>query len=242
MIAPHQLYANQEYKVLVKCENEPIKVKFSFESTNGVEGLQDLEQEVELEAGKQKEVLFKIPDLSGDSSYDLVATTTQGDKTYIDVARLKTSNKPVPLLLLQTDRPMYKVGQNVQFRGLVLDRNSHPSQLKTASFYIIDPNGKTIRQWTDVNLDSYGHFKEELHLEPNSLIGYYRLQMKAGDRTSETSFNVLKMEKSRFTVKLDVPSYFSIKNPEIPVVINARYDYGGPVKGKFRNFMYIILS
>jgi len=137
---------------------------------------------------------------------------------------------------LYTERPIYRPGQTVYFKGLLrYDDDAHytMSSKKQLLVRIKDPNGKQVFKET-LLLNDMGSLNGELVLGEEAALGTYRIYMgeKASrwwDAYSYTTFRVAEYKKPEFQVNVE-PARMDYANGEtIDVDTLATYYFGGPV-------------
>lgn len=120
--------------------------------------------------------LFQLGSLPEDE-YELVAEGKSG-MVFRKKAALEYDDKFCSVLL-QTDKAMYKPGDTVRFRVLVLDRNMKPVVAGSSMrLYICDGAGNRVKQWNDVCLDSSGVFEAELPLSTEPVLGEWKINVE----------------------------------------------------------------
>jgi len=129
--------------------------------------------------------------LSGHAWYSLTAmkgrdTLILNDVLALPVAQWNFSHKSVHLL---TDRSIYRPGQTIYFKGIILrkDQNGVPSILPNAMVKIrwTDPNGQTISEEERVS-NEFGSFHGSVLVPTGRLTGSYSLVVTSGDDLYET--------------------------------------------------------
>ncbi|XP_063819368.1 alpha-2-macroglobulin-like [Pseudophryne corroboree] len=141
--------------------------------------------------------------------------------------------KPVQnLVFFQTDKPIYKPGQKVQFLIVCLDETFHPKHEKFPVIYIEDPHRNRISQWLNVGT-SRGIAQESFLLAAEPLLGTYRLvaQRLKGAQV-EQSFTVEEYVLPKYEVKVQMPSVITILDQELKVTVCGKYTYGKPAAGR----------
>ncbi|OCT71339.1 hypothetical protein XELAEV_18034319mg [Xenopus laevis] len=135
------------------------------------------------------------------------------------------------LVFVQTDKPIYKPGQNVQFRIVSLDENFYPVSEQFHVAYITDPQGNRISQWLNVELKQ-GITQESFQLSSEPTFGTYRvnLEREKGHPVSH-SFSVEEYVLPKFEVQVKLPMVLTILDKEVKVTVCGRYTYGKPVLG-----------
>ena len=137
-----------------------------------------------------------------------------------------------------TDRPVYRPGHTVRFRGTVrkAERGLYglPEAIKTANVKIQTDGGSTVYD-EDLPLNDWGTFSGEFQLAPEPPLGDYDLVTTVGHKPDEqrfyASFSVEAYRKPEFDVTVDIPEKHYLNGATIPVTISARYYFGSPVSG-----------
>jgi uncharacterized protein YfaS (alpha-2-macroglobulin family) len=136
-----------------------------------------------------------------------------------------------------TDRPVYRPGQTVYYKGIVrLDNDASyqlPPQDVDASITITDGMGKQVDK-QDLNLSDFGTFDGQLVLSTEAATGsyYMRLQMEGDTEwqsTAQASFLVAEYRKPEFEVEVTPDKSAYINGEEITVEVDASYFFGAPV-------------
>ncbi len=134
---------------------------------------------------------------------------------------------------LYTDRPIYRPGQIVYFKGIVrLDNDARYSlpTLKQAPVEIRDAMGNLIYRET-LPLNALGTFHGEFKLDEEARLGFYNLNSQlTNDYGGSIGFQVAEYRKPEFemTVTPAQPAYR--QGDTITVTVQANYFFGGAVK------------
>lgn len=81
-------------------------------------------------------------------------------------------------VFVQTDKAVYKPGDTVRFRVLVLDPNTRPLQkVDTIKVHITDGKSNRIKQWNDAKLIK-GVFEGELPLSSAPVLGRWLINVE----------------------------------------------------------------
>ncbi|XP_062975072.1 ovostatin-like isoform X2 [Elgaria multicarinata webbii] len=140
-------------------------------------------------------------------------------------------------VFVQTDKPVYKPGQNVMFRVVTLDTNFKPVNEMYPLIYIQDPQGNRIAQWLNQR-PSFGILQLELQMVPDTNLGSYQIVVESTSSEEIPSrkiyqwFSIEEYELPRFEVNIKAPERLSAFDEEFKVDICARYTYGQPVQGR----------
>ncbi|OCT69765.1 hypothetical protein XELAEV_18036689mg [Xenopus laevis] len=135
------------------------------------------------------------------------------------------------LVFVQTDKPIYKPGQKVQFRIVSLDEKFYPVSEQFPVVYITDPKGNRISQWLNVEIKN-GLTQESFQLSSEPGLGTYHVNVKRekGDLVIY-SFSVEEYVLPKYEVQVKLPAVVTILDKEVKVTVCGRYTYGKPVLG-----------
>lgn len=135
------------------------------------------------------------------------------------------------LVFVQTDKPIYKPGQDVKFRVVVLDENFHPLNELVPLIYIEDPKGNRIMQWQNLKLES-GLKQLAFPLSSEPFQGSYKVVVqKQSGGTIKHPFTVEEFVLPKFEVQVKVPKIITILEEEMNITVCGMYTYGKPVPG-----------
>jgi uncharacterized protein YfaS (alpha-2-macroglobulin family) len=134
---------------------------------------------------------------------------------------------------LYTDRPVYRPGHTVHFRGIVRLRNATGYQVpvgRKLNVEIDDAEQKPLYQKTLTTTDS-GVIHDEITLSKGATLGNYFIQVKAGDNFMSGNFEVQEYKKPEYEVRVTPAQGRVLEGAKVPITINARYYFGEPVNG-----------
>ncbi len=186
-------------------------------------------------AAKQTErdgtVTFDTSDASG--HYWLAATG--GAPTFV-MPSAPRSVQPFKAYV-HTDRPVYRPGHLVQFRGTVrrAERGAYrlPEGIETATVEIRFGGDPVYRK--ELPLNEWGSFAGEFQLAPEPPLGEYDLVTIVGSGEERTvfykEFSVQAYRKPEFEPQITIPKNYYLQGETIPVTISADYFFGSPVSG-----------
>uniref|UniRef100_A0A4Y0BEE6 TEP1-F n=1 Tax=Anopheles funestus TaxID=62324 RepID=A0A4Y0BEE6_ANOFN len=142
--------------------------------------------------------------------------------------------------LIQIDKPVFKPGDTVQFRVIVLDTElKPPSRVKTVQVMIRDPQNNVVRQWSSARLYA-GVFENNLQIAPTSMLGMWNISvLEDGEVLVSKTFEVKKYVLYSFDVEV-VPTVIPLeKHQSLNLTIAANYHFGKPVKGHVKVELYL---
>uniref|UniRef100_A0A8C9RSC9 Alpha-2-macroglobulin-like n=1 Tax=Scleropages formosus TaxID=113540 RepID=A0A8C9RSC9_SCLFO len=167
--------------------------------------------------------VFQAPNVK-QASVQTIKVRVQGAALLLEEQRKVMFEPVLPLTFIQTDKPVYKPGQTVNFRIVTMNTNLVPvNQLVRSCMVSLkqDVNNNRLNQWTNITSTNM-LLQLSYPLTTESPVGAYRIVLPVGMRNTEQTFAVKEYVLPRFDVKVNVPS-------EVNAV---EYTYGQPVPGK----------
>ncbi|CAK9803715.1 Mug1 [Anthophora plagiata] len=142
---------------------------------------------------------------------------------------------------VETDKSIYKPGQDVNIRILMLKHNLKPWKKVIPKVWIENPAGVRVAQWMNVSTENgLVQLVFPLSPEPNSGIWVIKVQKKNVEGVSHfvkldlvhsTTFEVEKYVLPRFQITIDSPKYIPADVKNVTWITCVKYSYGKPVKG-----------
>ncbi|XP_078507573.1 alpha-2-macroglobulin-like protein 1 isoform X4 [Lissotriton helveticus] len=129
---------------------------------------------------------------------------------------------------LQTDKPVYKAGQTVNFRLVTLNNDFIPQDDKYPLILVQDPNGNRIVQWVNVT-PQQGITDLSFPLSSEPALGTYNIKVGAG--IIDYTFKVEEYVLPKFEVTFVGPSFIFAMDTSVRFRVCGRYTYGMPVHG-----------
>jgi uncharacterized protein YfaS (alpha-2-macroglobulin family) len=132
-----------------------------------------------------------------------------------------------------TDRPIYRQGQTVYFRGLVRameDLGYRLPSTETVELNVYDAAGEEILNREYV-LDEYGAFDGEIELDDGAALGYYSINAWLGDNYFAGEFSVAAYRPPEFEVAVSPQQAEIASGRASRAEVDAAYYFGGPVAG-----------
>lgn len=176
---------------------------------------------------------FALPK-SNSTSVAFLTVTVTGDTQQFKSRKSVLIKNSESLVFVQTDKPIYKPGQTVQFRIVSLDKDFYPLNEKFPFVYVQDPQRNRVYQWQGVELET-GFTQLSFPLTSDPIQGSYKIVVqKSFSSHVEHSFSVEEFVLPRFEVLVKVPKMITIKDDELPVSVCGLYTYGKPVPGSVK--------
>ncbi|KAL7026587.1 hypothetical protein ACKWTF_005088 [Chironomus riparius] len=134
-------------------------------------------------------------------------------------------------IYVQTDKSVYKPGDKVQFRILILNGETKPVAAESVQVYITDANYNRIKQFDKV-LCVRGVYAQELQLSEEPVIGVWGIHVMIDDKDSGfvKNFEIAEYVLPKFDVSIVTKGKIT-KNEDIIVKYDAKYTYGKDVVG-----------
>ena len=133
-----------------------------------------------------------------------------------------------------TDRALYRPGQTIQYKGIVLRVDQQKDNYETLAGRTVkivfnDPNGKEVAK-AEHRCNDYGSFSGSFTAPRDRLMGHYTIRVTSGEH-GQTSFNVEEYKRPKFQVKLEVPKAGAKLNDKVLVPGKAESYTGAAVDG-----------
>ncbi|XP_037050047.1 CD109 antigen-like [Bradysia coprophila] len=227
IVAAKNIRANSEYHVSASVHDaiEPSTIRLTVKNNRGFRD----SKEVTIPPFTTEMVQFSTGDLlKGD--YSIVAEGLSGI-TFSEKSSIRLHEK-VQTVLIQTDKAMYKPGDQVNFRVLVLDLNLKPSVIRGDMLvFISDSSNNRIKQWLNATTTK-GVFTGELQLSDYPNLGKWHINVEVNRETKKKSFEIAQYVLPKYQVIIDTDKDVTYKDGQIRITVRAKYTYGQPVKGQ----------
>jgi uncharacterized protein YfaS (alpha-2-macroglobulin family) len=132
---------------------------------------------------------------------------------------------------LYTDRPIYRPGQKVYFKGIMrkLDSTGYSMVGKRNVTVTMEDQsgGKVIEK--EFPLSSRGTFNGSADIREGAPLGTYHITAQIGEASTSYYFQIEEYKKPEYKVKVSTPKKFHAAGEKIKFEIEARYFFGSPV-------------
>uniref|UniRef100_A0A182W9G4 TEP1-F n=1 Tax=Anopheles minimus TaxID=112268 RepID=A0A182W9G4_9DIPT len=242
VVGPKFIRSHQVYTLVISNFKEtPSKVdlllRLEAKSSNTTK-IFTIEKLVDVRRYMSRIVSFEVPTISPPASIKMVIDGRRGYKFH-EEENLVLLSKSISGLI-QLDKPVYKPGDTVQFRVIVLDNQLKPPvQVKTVHVTIHDYNEIVIQHWASAKLYS-GVFQNKLQIKPTHILGTWRISVLVdGEELTTKTFEVKEYVLSSFDVEIH-PSVIPLEEHQgLNLTIAANYHFGIPAKGLARVELYL---
>ena len=134
------------------------------------------------------------------------------------------------LLLVETDKPIYKPGQTVRIRLMSVDASLKPWPTD-ATLVVDDSRGNTVFK-SVVTTDDFGMATADLPLSTEPNLGVWKLTAYAGHQKTELEIRVEEYVVPRYKVDVETTRGWVLPDDPIRGTVSAEYFFGKPVEGE----------
>ncbi|XP_034024094.1 alpha-2-macroglobulin isoform X2 [Thalassophryne amazonica] len=178
-------------------------------------------------------ITFQVPIVSL-RTVSTIHVTVQGKNDSMMKKTKVLIDPPSFIHIIQTDKPIYKPGQTIQFRIVSLDTTFLSVDRVYKVVELQDPRANRIAQWLDQSVA--GGILDLSHpMNPEAEQGVYVITATTdkGEEISH-SFEIKEYVLPKYEVKVYLPSVITILDKEIELKICGKYTYGKPVLGSVK--------
>ncbi|XP_054164406.1 CD109 antigen-like isoform X2 [Oppia nitens] len=230
VVAPIKLRPNADYHVSVSIYDSPAPVEVDVTVSGPSEGglFNSASKTVVVNPSETRILNLEIGEWSK-GNYKLIVTG-RGGFQFKNETNLEYQQKSISVFI-QTDKAIYKPGQLVQFRAVVVNPLLRPTVTGSIDIYIKDAKGNRIKQWERV-FTSRGVVSQELQLSDQPILGDWSIFVEIFGQKFEKSFTVAEYVLPTFDVEVLLPPYATYNRSDVVATVKAIYTYGKPVKGE----------
>uniref|UniRef100_A0A182SAB1 TEP1-F n=1 Tax=Anopheles maculatus TaxID=74869 RepID=A0A182SAB1_9DIPT len=242
VVGPKYVRSNQQYTVVISnFHSSPSKVELMLQLEADNEhgaAVFVITKHVDVRRFMNRIVNFEIPLISSPVNIKLKINGLRGFRFSVeeDLVFLSKSLSG----LIQIAKPVFKPGDTVQFRVIVLDTElKPPARLKTIHVTIQNPHQNVVRRWSSAKLYA-GVFESELQIAPTQMLGVWQISVLIdGEELVSKTFEVKEYVLSSFDVEV-IPSTIPLEEHQaLNLTIAANYHFGKPVKGLAKIELYL---
>ncbi|MEA1966529.1 MAG: alpha-2-macroglobulin family protein, partial [Euryarchaeota archaeon] len=167
---------------------------------------------------------FETPQVE-EGTYSLIAEPVGTDEEYIATVRVSKSNP----IFIETDKPIYRPGQTVHGRIILLSNNLKPIE-DFVELEIADAKGiKVFRETLETNGFGVATFDLPLSTEPN--LGTWKIKAEAGESKSVVDIEVERYVLPKFEIETEIGKNWFLVSDTIAGTVSANYFFGKSVDG-----------
>jgi alpha-2-macroglobulin len=133
---------------------------------------------------------------------------------------------------LYTERPVYRPGQTVYFKGIFRQKAEDGSwtnfDKKFVHIKINDARGSTVYN-DSLSTNEFGTVNSSIKLEKEFPLGYYWIETKIDGANYSSGFEVQEYKKPEYKVSIEFNKDYYIKGDQLNAAVKANYYFGNPV-------------
>ncbi|XP_073541273.1 alpha-2-macroglobulin-like protein 1 [Phyllobates terribilis] len=226
LLIPAEIHFPSNETLCVDIRGAPEALRVTATLQHGVED-SILLQEMMTESQLFKCVQFKTPPPEGGKEVVTVFMSLVGPTTQMSDSKKVLVRAVGHATLIQTDKPLYKRGQTVNFRILIFNRDFLAVEDICPMVEIQDPNKNRIGQWLNLKPQN-GIIDLFFSLDFEAPLGAYTIIAPH----AREDFHVAEYVIPTFEVTVDLPSVVTLLEKTFPVKTCGRYTFGKPVQGE----------
>uniref|UniRef100_A0A182X456 TEP1-F n=1 Tax=Anopheles quadriannulatus TaxID=34691 RepID=A0A182X456_ANOQN len=241
-VGPKYIRDNQNYTLTISnFYSNPSKmdlmVKLEGQTDNGLSVL-NITKMIDVRRNSIRMISFSIPDNLSTGNYKITIDGRQGFNFHMETELLCLSKSVAGLI--QIDKPIFKPGDTVNFRVIVLDTElKPPATVKSVHVTIRDPQRNVIRKWSTAKLFA-GVFESNLQIAPTPMLGVWNILVQLeGEELVSKTFEVKEYVLTSFDVQV-MPSVIPLEEHRaVNLTIEAYYHFRKPVQGVAKVELYL---
>ncbi|XP_050399700.2 CD109 antigen isoform X3 [Patella vulgata] len=236
ILASKKFRPGSDYKVLISIEgaSSNVAITSTLKSKATAGGSTMLETTAIGVSGQTSTLTFQIPTDATEGAYSLKVMGT-GGLTFTNETTVERESQNA-LLLIQTDKAIYKPNQVVKMRVLAIDPD-YKTVNGPMTVSITDKNNNKLEEFKDV-VGQNGVVQLEFPISDEPPLGDWTIQASMGDASENKIFKVDEYVLPKFEVTtMTEPGYLLYKKGEqqdLVVKVKAVYTYGKDVVGSAR--------
>uniref|UniRef100_A0A182NGI2 TEP1-F n=1 Tax=Anopheles dirus TaxID=7168 RepID=A0A182NGI2_9DIPT len=233
VVGPKSVIPNQAYTLTISNGDErssSATLKLTLEAYDAQKNVFNYSTNVVVQKYAIINVTMQIPNIPPTASMELTIDRVDGfgyhEEIDLDIQRNLLSG------LIQTDKPVYRPGETVRFRVIVLNSDlKSPQNLESIEVRIFDPEGSIIRKLISAKLFS-AVFENWFQISSSPILGKWSLSASVDEEVLVSKiFEVKEYVLPSFDVQV-VPSVIPLeKHKSLELIIVATYHIGKPVEG-----------
>lgn len=212
------------YSLVIRPPNKKTQAIFNFRKDS---------QSFSFETNKPKLITFENVKVGSSNSLNFSMTLFDNDICFTKVIKVTATTTKIHTFI-QLDKPVYKPGDLVQFRILILDQDLKPFHMNNLDVLIIDPVDRVIEKFDDPGEQYLGVFEEKFELAPETALGNWRIKVIVNGKKQQPtvkSFSVIKYTLPLFDVDVKTSQKNILRKSAVKISFDAKYSFGQFVTG-----------
>ena len=134
------------------------------------------------------------------------------------------------LVFVETDKPIYKPGQEVRVRALRLSADLMPLPGEV-EIEIQDAKGTRVFR-SQTQADAFGMATVSIPLSTEPNLGVWKVAARYGDRLAQTDIRVERYALPKYEITVNTPKNWTLADERVTGTVSAEYSFGKPVRGE----------
>ncbi|KAJ6220697.1 hypothetical protein RDWZM_006509 [Blomia tropicalis] len=231
IVAPSKIRPNSDYHVSIQLSNatksSDFEVELSGPSNDGT--FNRVSKSVQVNPVESRILNLEIGEWSK-GNYKLIVKGHSDELDFSNETVIGYEPKSYSIFV-QTDKAIYKPGQIVKFRAIIVNPNLIPTVPGSLDIYIKDSKDNLIKQWKRV-FPIRGVVSEELQLSEQPPLGDWSIMVDVQGQKFTKKFSVAEYVLPTFSIDVILPPYATYNRSDVIATVKATYTYGKPVKGE----------
>jgi uncharacterized protein YfaS (alpha-2-macroglobulin family) len=192
------------------------------------------------QTGSDGTLRFKqtLPEEGGQT---LVSAAWGGSTAFVNFYVPRAGSNGAYTIFTYTDRPIYRPGHEVHFKGIIRARQGTEYNLPAggaAEIEVREPDDTLIYK-TTLPVSQNGTYSGKFSFDNEAALGNYSLVTTYQGATQRHSVEVAAYRKPEFTIKVKPEKPFYVRGDRARVTATCEYYFGGPVVGaKVTGYIY----
>ena len=174
-------------------------------------------------------VSLAVPEGAAGSYILRVSGKGTGGGSFEDSTTILVQAPPV-ILFLETDKPIYKPGQEIRIRALRMNSDLKPVA-GPVTVEIQDAKGIKVYKQA-VEADEYGMASASLPLSTEPNLGVWKLTALSDGQSIELDVRVEEYVLPKYEIAVDTPRDWILVDDAVTGTVSAEYSFGKPVRGE----------
>ncbi|KAL7011303.1 hypothetical protein ACKWTF_014220 [Chironomus riparius] len=137
-------------------------------------------------------------------------------------------------IFIQMNKPIYKPGDSVKFRLIVMDKDLVPHQMNNILITITDPYDRVMQELDDLEDNNLGIYTNTYNLSASTLLGDWKMTVVVDKEEKFRASKIIPVQKYAlplFALKVDTSSKHYLPNHKLIISFGAKYSFGEYVTG-----------
>lgn len=173
-----------------------------------------------------------------DGEYKLSIKSLSADFSFNEEIDLIYDGK-TESLFVQLDKPVYKPGDTLRFRVVVVDVDTRPvTNIKTVQVNLTDNAESSIMNWPFGRLYN-GVFEAKYQLPSSPALGNWTISVSAGNSKVQKRFEMKEYTLPKYYIKVYPTEVLLASKKQIKLTVETAYTFGRPLDGTLTVDLFI---